>query len=608
VREETGHTNTGDGRIAEREYTSDIRDDRAPFHTHECPGCQFVGCHVEGRTRYDLYFCTTPADSYPVSVVARCGGESQNWVRGSYAHHVGRTSGVPSTRALIRAADLAFEQGLVPLSYGSPLELEVGALLDLAVGESGAEGRRAFVVYQAPGSSINALQLNLAATAAGRRSLRTLVVFRSGERDDLEPLRALAQGFDRDVTTGILQEEGDAESQARAFQITLASATAFDRLLGLETPLVADLFDIVVVGQGFADSHAETLRRVGAHFGGARLLLLWTAIPPATFPGLEATTTGDITVYDAERLRARGGERDAATPDLFAGYPLSEPGGERSEWLARLPDAYRLGGERTSCRFDLGFAFTWRPGSERAFDYPYDGLPPLDELKAARVLAVRRAAGEGADEANRLLEESKAEAGMYIQVPRDFPDQCEVRPTAFGLYARHLADGALHTFQVWPAPYLRAAEERYAREREEGNVSGVMVGARIRQHTPFGVESWGREGDFSMRRFFELDGALSHEREPGVGLLFASPPCGRPEPRMIRRLDAPAAAEHVFQERERVRPSGLGRTAGWSSDIEGTVRRVESGAVYVEWDGVGGVEDNMLPSELVSLGEFAAEE
>lgn len=608
MREETGHTNTGDGQIAEREYTSDIRDDRAPFHEHECPGCQFVGCHVEGRTRYDLYFCTTPSDSYPVSVVARGGGEALRWVRGGYAQHVGRTSGDPSTRALIRAAGLAFEQGLVPLSYGSPLELEVCALLGLADGEGGAEGRRAFVVSQAPGSSSNTLQLNLAATAAARRGLRTLVVFRSGEGDDLEHLRAVSQGFDRDVATGILQEEGDAESQSRAFQITLATAAAFDRLLGLETPPAADLFDIIIIGQGYADSHAETLRRVGAHFGVARLLLLWTAIPPATFPGLEATTTGDITIYDAERLRARGGERDAATPDLFAGYPLSELGGERGEWLARLPDAYRLGGERTSCRFDLGFAFTWRPGSERAFDYPYDSLPRLDELKVARVLAVGRAAGEGADEANRLLEESRAEAGMYILVPRDFPDQCEVRATAFGLYARHLADGALHTFQVWPAPYLRDAEERYSREREEGTVSGVMVGARIRQHVPFGVESWGRAGDFSARRFFELDGALSHEREPGLGLLFVSPLCGQSEPRLIRRLAAPNSAEHAYQERERVRPSGLGRTTGWSSDIEGTVRRVETGAVYVEWDGVGGVEDPMLPSEINSLGRFAAEE
>lgn len=48
---------------------------------------------------------------------------------------------------------------------------------------------------------------------------------------------------------------------------------------------------------------------------------------------------------------------------------------------------------------------------------------------------------------------------------------------------------------------------------------------------------------------------------------------------------------------DRIKPSGVGRTAAWPSTLRGTVLRVSAGKVYVKWDDTS-FEDEVSSEEV----------
>lgn len=122
------------------------------------------------------------------------------------------------------------------------------------------------------------------------------------------------------------------------------------------------------------------------------------------------------------------------------------------------------GHDNTGLTIPLGAAPPEREDVQH--EYPHAGLPPLEEMKTARVLVITPATGGAALALNRILDEQPAAPGMYVITPKDFADECEVTVTTFGYFAVHVAGDARHEFRVWPSATIRDAEAAYRTELE----------------------------------------------------------------------------------------------------------------------------------------------
>lgn len=376
------------------------------------------------------------------------------------------------------------------------LREEIDALLRLAGAARGGDAPRILVVAQPVGSGLHALQLALAVEAA-RQGLRTLVVDSRAPRYDLEglgeqiinraggitieplPMRlhAFGRGLDTDLNAGAtvgLLAEGDGDApEHEASQITLADGAMLDRLLDADSPPDIDHFDLVIVGEGYGSEHAGTAARIGARLRRPRLILLWTTATTADVAAV--VTSGRISVFDPA---ATAGADDAhARPDPGARYPLTTwPDYTREQSRAHLRRLLVGISPEAEGHFSQFLGRELRAPRDPLAAPAYSQLPPLSELKTARVSAVTPATGRYAEFLDLAQREHAAAPGMYMLVPQTFPDECEIVETFVGYYARHEEGGVEHRFLVWPEPLVRTARETYSRMLAEWNLPSTLIG------------------------------------------------------------------------------------------------------------------------------------
>ncbi|MFL6284568.1 MAG: hypothetical protein ACJ74Q_15590 [Pyrinomonadaceae bacterium] len=363
---------------------------------------------------------------------------------------------------------------------------EVSALVEAAheagAADTSADGYapRALGVYIEPGADADptslSLQLAFAVEAAARLGLRVAILLADDSSGELPALTLRAAEINPGVTVGELTYESGLDPEARDKQVTLVTGMGLRRILCHDGISIADLFDVVVVPEGYAFRPWHARDYVRGHFSRAKLVIVFTGDRPSEEIVHEhSTLAGRATIFDAAYLES---------------FLVPK---------AVIDRCYRP-------RPDEALSQTLR--GLRA-EHPYSSLPPSDEVKIATIGELDLSAPAAAD----VPRPGGVAPGMYIIVPEHFPRRCLVVATAIRYLAHHHDGETIYQFAVWPATTVGAAWEAYEGQRASGSLQPDEIGSVVTPYTE--VVTYGDAPRTLMILAEERGVGISLNRRPG---------------------------------------------------------------------------------------------
>lgn len=348
---------------------------------------------------------------------------------------------------------------------------------------------RSLAVFQETGTGSQDIQHAFALTAANLLGLRVVILHRAEAVDEFSAIIRRAKEIYPHIRVGMLTVDSAPEYNSADYPVTIATPGGFGALLRAPERMT-ELFDLIIVSQGYTFRPHEVHEIIKKDLRKALLTLFWTSMPPADeVLAREAMTVGAISIFECRHLgrgilsriskekfmesllRAGRSEGDSLFNfkpfDIHEAY-LSEPG--RSSIPFRMPDAAEQ--------------------FERA-ESPYETLPPLSDLKVATISFIELQPitfvfDQSVPQKTEIPKDESVIQGMYIFVPKHFPDQCIVVHSILGYYARMVEGLIEETFHVRPAPTVAGAEERYLRMFKANAVPRQIIGSRLLRTSPRG--------------------------------------------------------------------------------------------------------------------------